>query len=60
MLEVFAEAAELDLERVRRWAQFHAVDAAFWGRRHGLRAARSGAELDRLTRLAEQLAELLA
>ena len=59
MLEVFAEAAELDPERVRRWAQFHAVDAAFWGRRHGFRIARSGAELDGLTRLAEQLAELL-
>lgn len=59
MLQVFAEAAELDLERVRRWAQFHAVDAAFWGRRHGFRVARSGVELDHLTRLAEQLAELL-
>ena len=59
MLDVFAEAAELDRERVQRWAQFHAVDAAFWGRRHGYRIARSGAELDRLTQLVVRLAEML-
>ncbi|MFE4641775.1 aminoglycoside phosphotransferase family protein, partial [Streptomyces sp. NPDC056730] len=28
-LDIFAEAAELDRERVRRWAQLHAVQAAF-------------------------------
>lgn len=58
-LEVFAEAAELDGERVRRWAQFHAVQAAFWGRRHGFRLARGGPELDRRTQLADHLAHLL-
>ncbi|MEV7597097.1 aminoglycoside phosphotransferase family protein [Kitasatospora sp. NPDC089797] len=58
-LDVFAEAAELDRERVRRWAQFHAVQAAFWGRRHGFRVARSGSRLDRLTEFADRLAELL-
>ncbi|MFJ3232519.1 aminoglycoside phosphotransferase family protein [Streptomyces sp. NPDC086787] len=58
-LDVFAEAAELDRERVRRWAQFHAVHAAFWGRRHGFRVARSGARLDWLTAFADRLAELL-
>ncbi|MFF2565730.1 aminoglycoside phosphotransferase family protein [Kitasatospora sp. NPDC058060] len=28
-LDVFAEAAELDRERVQRWVRFHAVQAAF-------------------------------
>ena len=58
-LDVFAEAAQLDLECTRRWAQFHAVQAAFWGRRHGFRRARSGAGLDRLTEFADRMAELL-
>ncbi|MGW5640983.1 aminoglycoside phosphotransferase family protein [Streptomyces sp. NPDC003832] len=59
ILDVFAEAAELDRERVRRWAQFHAVQAAFWGRRHGFRIARDGPRLDRLTEFADRLSELL-
>jgi streptomycin 6-kinase len=59
VLDVFAEAAELDRERVQRWAQFHAVQAAFWGRRHGFRVARSGPRLDWLTEFADRLAELL-
>ncbi|MFF4114500.1 aminoglycoside phosphotransferase family protein [Streptomyces sp. NPDC001714] len=59
LLDVFAEAAELDRERVRRWAQFHAVQAAFWGRRHGFRIARGGPQLDRITEFADELAELL-
>ncbi|WP_369223196.1 aminoglycoside phosphotransferase family protein [Streptomyces sp. R39] len=58
-LDVFAEAAELDRERVQRWAQFHAVQAAFWGRRHGFRIARSGSQLDWLTAFTDRLAELL-
>ncbi|GAA2737521.1 aminoglycoside phosphotransferase family protein [Actinocorallia aurantiaca] len=58
-LDVFAEAAEVDRERVRRWAQFHAVQAAFWGRRHGFRIARSGPLLDRFTEFADRLAESL-
>ncbi|MGI5198402.1 aminoglycoside phosphotransferase family protein [Streptomyces sp. CA-288835] len=58
-LDVFAEAAELDRERARRWAQFHAVEAAFHGRRHGFRIARSGPELEGLTEYADGLAELL-
>ncbi|SDM61150.1 aminoglycoside phosphotransferase family protein [Allokutzneria albata] len=33
---VFAEAAELDRGRVRRWVQFHAVEGALWARRNGL------------------------
>lgn len=60
VLDVFAEAAELDRERVRRWAQLHAVQAAFWGRRHGFRKARRGSALDLLVRYADGLAELLA
>src|SRR3954470_2875401 len=58
-LDVFAEAAELDRERAQRWAQLHAVQAAFWGRRHGFRIARSGSRLDWLTEFADRLAELL-
>ncbi|MET7368800.1 aminoglycoside phosphotransferase family protein [Streptomyces sp. NPDC005566] len=58
-LDAFAEAAELDRVRVRRWAQLHAVQAAFWGRRHGFRRARSGPRLDRLTEFADHLAMLL-
>jgi streptomycin 6-kinase len=59
ILDVFAEAAGLDRERVGRWAQFHVVQACFWGRRHGFLRARGGSELDRVTRLAERLAEVL-
>lgn len=58
-LDVFTEAAELDRERVHRWAQLHAVQTAFWGRRHGFRRARSGPELPRYINLADSLAELL-
>ncbi|MFK8910485.1 aminoglycoside phosphotransferase family protein [Streptomyces sp. YS-3] len=59
ILDVFTEAAELDRERVRRWAQFHAVQAAFWGRRHGFRVARGGPLLDWITEFADHLAGLL-
>ncbi|MFD5114680.1 aminoglycoside phosphotransferase family protein [Streptomyces sp. NPDC058391] len=59
LLDIFAEAAELDRERVQRWAQLHAVQAAFWGRRHGFRIARNGPRLDRLTQFVDHLAELL-
>lgn len=58
-LDVFTEAAELDRERTRRWAQLHAVQAAFWSRRHGFRMARSGPRPDWLTEFADHLAELL-
>jgi streptomycin 6-kinase len=58
-LDVFTEAAQLDRERARRWAQLHVVQAAFWGRRHGFRIARSGSRLDLLTEFADRLAELL-
>ncbi|MFE9480163.1 aminoglycoside phosphotransferase family protein [Streptomyces spororaveus] len=58
-LDLFAEAAELDRERVRRWAQLHAVQAAFWGRRHGFQVARSGPALDWITEFADHLAQLL-
>ncbi|MCI3224618.1 aminoglycoside phosphotransferase family protein [Streptomyces sp. NP-1717] len=59
VVDIFSEAAEVDRVRVRRWAQFHAVQAAFWGRRHGFRRARCGRELERLTEFADNLAELL-
>ncbi|MFB7267939.1 aminoglycoside phosphotransferase family protein, partial [Streptomyces nojiriensis] len=58
-LDVFVEAAELDRERVLRWAQLHAVQAAFWGRRHGFRVARGGPVLDWITEFADDLAQLL-
>ncbi|WP_328907798.1 aminoglycoside phosphotransferase family protein [Streptomyces sp. NBC_00234] len=59
-LDVFADAAELDRERVQRWAQLHAVQAAFWGRRHGFRMARRGPRLDWITAFADHLATLLS
>ncbi|MFJ9712569.1 aminoglycoside phosphotransferase family protein [Streptomyces sp. NPDC101234] len=59
LLDIFAETAQLDRERVRRWAQFHVARASFWGRRHGFRVARGGPQLDRITEFADELAELL-
>ncbi|MFJ7625943.1 aminoglycoside phosphotransferase family protein [Streptomyces sp. NPDC097595] len=59
IVDVFADAAELERERVRRWAQLHAVQAAFWARRHGFRVARGGPELEWVTAFADRLAELL-
>jgi len=59
VLDNFTEAAELDREHVRRWAQFHAVQTAFHGRRHGFRVAREGSLLQRITVFADRLAELL-
>ncbi|WP_461034963.1 aminoglycoside phosphotransferase family protein [Streptomyces mayteni] len=58
-LDVYSEAAGLDRERVRRWTQLHAVQAAFWARRHGFRRARGGPELDRITAFADGVAALL-
>nr|WP_273482926.1 aminoglycoside phosphotransferase family protein [Kribbella italica] len=58
-LDIFAESAELDRERVARWAQLHAVQSAFWGRRHGFRRGRSGAERDRLVVLVDGLVDVL-
>ncbi len=58
-VNLFADAAGVEVERVRRWAQFQAVEGAFWGRRHGFRLARGGAVLDRVTQLADHLAQLL-
>ncbi len=58
-LDVFVDAAELDREGARRWAQFHAVQAAFHARRHGFRIARSGPRLDWITEFADRLATLL-
>jgi len=60
VLDVFAEAAELDRERVQRWAQLHAVQTAFWGRRRGFRVARGGPRPDWLAQVADGLAGLLA
>jgi streptomycin 6-kinase len=60
LFDVFAEAAEVDVERVKRWTQYYAVDAAFWGRRHGFSSTRDGAELEHMVGLCELAAELLA
>ncbi|MFJ1811760.1 MULTISPECIES: aminoglycoside phosphotransferase family protein [unclassified Streptomyces] len=59
ILDTFAEAAGLDRERTRRWAQFHLVQAAFHGRRHGFRIAREGPRLALVTQLVDLLAETL-
>lgn len=58
-MDGFAEAAELDRGRVRRWAQLHTVQGAFWARRHGFRVARGGLALQQITALADGLAESL-
>ncbi|MFI5697908.1 aminoglycoside phosphotransferase family protein [Kribbella sp. NPDC051586] len=55
-LELFAETAELDPERIRRWAHLNMVQSAFWGRRHGFGRARAGSELDRFIALCDELA----
>lgn len=55
-LEVFADAAELELERVRRWAHLQVVQAAFHGRRHGFGRARGGPLLDRMIALVDHWA----
>ncbi|GAA4081048.1 aminoglycoside phosphotransferase family protein [Nonomuraea soli] len=57
---VFADAAGLDPARVRRWVQFHAVQAAFHGRRHGFNELREGPEMRGLMELADRFAEMLA
>ncbi|MFE6974052.1 aminoglycoside phosphotransferase family protein [Streptomyces sp. NPDC057682] len=59
-LDVFTEASGLDRGRVRRWAQFQAVQAAFWGRLHGFRRSRGGSERDGLVAFADGMAEHLA
>ncbi|MER5434266.1 aminoglycoside phosphotransferase family protein [Streptomyces sp. NPDC002588] len=59
ILDLFSEAAGLDRGRVGRWAHLQIVQACFWGRRHGFRVARKGAELDRITRFADGLAQAL-
>jgi streptomycin 6-kinase len=59
MLEIFAETAGLELERVVRWAGYRAVESALWGRRHGFRAARSGSGRDLLVELLDELVATL-
>ena len=59
-LDIFAEAAGLERERARRWAQFHAAQASFWGRRHGFHVGRHGPPRDAVTEFADHVAELLA
>ncbi|HET6861262.1 MAG TPA: aminoglycoside phosphotransferase family protein [Streptomyces sp.] len=50
-LAIFADAADLDRERVRRWVQARAVMASHWGREHGDPAW--------LIQLTDRVAELL-
>ncbi len=59
VVDVFADAAELDRVRVRRWAQFHAVQTALKSRLGGFRIARDGPLLGRITAFADRLAEVL-
>jgi streptomycin 6-kinase len=55
-LEVFADAAELDPVRIRRWAHFRAAQGCFYGWRNGFGRARGGSYLDRLVALAGDIA----
>lgn len=52
-LGIFADAAGVDRDRARRWAQARAVTAALWGRRH------EHCEPAWVTRLSDRIAELL-
>ncbi|MEY9956782.1 aminoglycoside phosphotransferase family protein [Streptacidiphilus sp. MAP5-52] len=58
-LDAFTEAACLDRAQAKRWAQLHAVQAAFSGHRRGFRVARTGPQRDRVVDFAEHLAHLL-
>jgi streptomycin 6-kinase len=55
-LELFAEVAELDPARIRRWAQLNMVQSAFWGRRYGFGRARRGGRRDAMVELVDELA----
>ncbi|WP_405461761.1 hypothetical protein [Streptomyces sp. NBC_00101] len=59
VLDIYTEAAGFDRERVRRWAQWHAVTATFHEIRHGYRVAPSGPDRERVTAFAARPAELL-
>ncbi|WP_350274601.1 aminoglycoside phosphotransferase family protein [Kribbella sp. HUAS MG21] len=59
-LAQFAEASGLDAERIQRWTQLIAVQAAFWGRRHGFGRARSGNHLDQAVALIDEIAVSLS
>jgi streptomycin 6-kinase len=59
-LAIFAEAAELDLDRIRRWTVFRAVQGGYHGRRNGFRRARRGSLLERVVALADDLAIALS
>ncbi|GAA3543475.1 aminoglycoside phosphotransferase family protein [Kribbella ginsengisoli] len=54
-LDIFAEAAHLDRERVGRWAHLHAVQTTFWGHHHGYRRGRTGTALTNLLALVTTL-----
>lgn len=54
VLGVYCDAAETDVERVRRWVQLLTVQSVFWDRRHGEPG------LEWLTSLFEHTAELLS
>lgn len=56
LLDVFADAAEVEPARVRRWAQLHAVQTAFWVRRHGYQFVGGGPGPEEVTRFADALA----
>jgi streptomycin 6-kinase len=55
-LDLFAEAAGLDRERVRRWVQLQLVQAAYWGRKTGFSVARGGSALKQLVAFVDELA----
>ncbi|MGZ0152522.1 aminoglycoside phosphotransferase family protein [Kribbella sp. WER1] len=55
-LAEFSEASGVDADRIRRWTQLIAVQASFWGRRHGFGRARGGSDLDRIVRLIDEVA----
>jgi streptomycin 6-kinase len=55
-LDIFADAAELDRERLRQWVQLQLVQAAYSGRQRGFAMARGGPQLQRLITAVDEFA----
>lgn len=59
-LDLYSDCAQLDRDRARDWARVHALQAAYWGRRHGFRRARQGQARDHMLEVVDDLATRLA
>jgi streptomycin 6-kinase len=59
ILDVFAESAGLDRDRIQRWTQFRLVHSTFWDRRHQVSIGHPGSRLRAVNDLAGHLTDLL-